>query len=267
MRRPTPIQAESIPPLLQGRDLLGEDLTWKVERAIGRHSPAEVNAVLETVRQVAGDTVGVVNSSLVSAQYPDRGAVATELAAIKGLPSIEDLDKLRILLFEEMAASSRVVKFPTTIRTADGNTAEAEVGRAYEDVRITELQLAQLASGSRSEDIDAARAQVQQAQGHLATAQAELVGPLKYAGFFMVIGLLGLLAHGVEGVLDGGALQRCQRLVIAQIRERPRRGVPDLEDGALVLEDLDDLRGLLVGLQQQGVAQLVGDRQDRKSVV
>ena len=81
------------------------------------------------VRQVAGDTVGVVNSSLVSAQYPDRGAVATELAGIKGLPSIEDLDKLRILLFEEIAASSRVVKFPTTIRTADGNTAEAEVVR------------------------------------------------------------------------------------------------------------------------------------------
>jgi biopolymer transport protein ExbB len=52
------------------------------------------------VRQVAGDTVGVVNSSLVSAQYPDRGAVATELAGIKGLPSIEDLDKLRILLFD-----------------------------------------------------------------------------------------------------------------------------------------------------------------------
>jgi biopolymer transport protein ExbB len=81
------------------------------------------------VRQVAGDTVGIVNSSLVSAQYPDRGTVATELAGIKGLPSIEDLDKLRILLFEEIAASSRVVKFPTTIRTADGNTADAEVVR------------------------------------------------------------------------------------------------------------------------------------------
>jgi hypothetical protein len=38
-----------------GRDLLGEDLTWKVERAIGRHSPAEVSAVLETARQVAGE--------------------------------------------------------------------------------------------------------------------------------------------------------------------------------------------------------------------
>ena len=70
------------------------------------------------VRQVAGDTVGIVSSSLVSAQYPDRGAVATRLAGIKGLPSIEDLDALRVLLFEEMTESSKVVSFPTTIRTA-----------------------------------------------------------------------------------------------------------------------------------------------------
>jgi hypothetical protein len=38
-----------------GRDLLGEDLAWKVERAIGRHGPAEVQAVLDTARQVAGE--------------------------------------------------------------------------------------------------------------------------------------------------------------------------------------------------------------------
>jgi biopolymer transport protein ExbB len=81
------------------------------------------------VRQVAGDAAGVINSSLVSAQYPERGDVARRLAGIKGLPSIEDLDALRILLFEEMTESSKVVRFPTTIRTADGNSADAEVVR------------------------------------------------------------------------------------------------------------------------------------------
>jgi biopolymer transport protein ExbB len=81
------------------------------------------------VRQVAGDTVGVVRSSLVSAQYPDRGEIATRLAQIKGLPSIEDLDALRILLFEEMAESAKVTRFPSTIVTADGNSEGAEVVR------------------------------------------------------------------------------------------------------------------------------------------
>jgi len=58
------------------------------------------------VRQVAGDTVGVVRTSLVSAQFPERGDVAKRLAEIKGLPSIEDLDALRILLFEEGRSGS-----------------------------------------------------------------------------------------------------------------------------------------------------------------
>ena len=81
------------------------------------------------VRQVAGDTVGLVRSSLVSAQYPDRSDVATRLAQIKGLPSIEDLDALRILLFEEMVESGKVSRFPATIVTADGRDEQADVVR------------------------------------------------------------------------------------------------------------------------------------------
>jgi biopolymer transport protein ExbB len=81
------------------------------------------------VRQVAGDTVGVVRTSLVSAEYPERGDVAKRLAEIKGLPSIEDLDALRILLFEEMVESGKVTRFPSTIVSADGNTEDAEVAR------------------------------------------------------------------------------------------------------------------------------------------
>jgi biopolymer transport protein ExbB len=81
------------------------------------------------VRQVAGDTVGVVRSSLVTAQYPERDDVAKRLAEIKGLPSIEDLDALRILLFEEMIESGKVTRFDTTIVTADGNTEPAQVVR------------------------------------------------------------------------------------------------------------------------------------------
>ncbi len=81
------------------------------------------------VRQVAGDTVGVVRTSLVSAEYPERGDVAKRLAEIKGLPSIEDLDALRILLFEEMVESGKVTRFPSTIVTADGNTEESQVVR------------------------------------------------------------------------------------------------------------------------------------------
>jgi len=40
----------------RGRDLLGEELTWKTERALGRHSQAEVEAVMITARNVATES-------------------------------------------------------------------------------------------------------------------------------------------------------------------------------------------------------------------
>jgi hypothetical protein len=39
----------------RGRDLLGEDLAWKAERALGRHRQAQVATVLDTARQVANE--------------------------------------------------------------------------------------------------------------------------------------------------------------------------------------------------------------------
>jgi biopolymer transport protein ExbB len=92
------------------------------------------------VRQVAGDTVGVVRTSLVSAQYPERGEVAKRLAEIKGLPSINDLDALRIVLFEEMVESGKITNFPSTIITADGNS---------EDVQVVRVGVHNLITGDR----------------------------------------------------------------------------------------------------------------------
>lgn len=54
------------------------------------------------------------------------------------------------------------------------DSAQAEVGRAEEEVHITELQLQQTQKGPRKEDVAVAQAQLQQAQGQLATAQAQV---------------------------------------------------------------------------------------------
>ncbi|MEE8108083.1 MAG: MotA/TolQ/ExbB proton channel family protein, partial [Gammaproteobacteria bacterium] len=81
------------------------------------------------VRQVAGDVRGTIDASMVSVQYPDRGALADRLAQIKGLPSIEDLNNLRVLMLNEMVESAKVVRFPTQIVNADGTFANADVVR------------------------------------------------------------------------------------------------------------------------------------------
>ena len=68
------------------------------------------------VKQVVGDFKGVVDNSLVSAQYPERTAIVDALAATEGMPKIPDLDGLRIVMLEDMVASGGVSRFATTVK-------------------------------------------------------------------------------------------------------------------------------------------------------
>ena len=101
---------------------------------------AELNETLTTqlgnfgelfgvVRQVAGDTVGIIRGSLVTAQDPGREQVAEELAKVRGVPSMEELNDLRALLTEEMVRGGKVARFGATITKPDGTAAEEELVR------------------------------------------------------------------------------------------------------------------------------------------
>ncbi len=81
------------------------------------------------VRQVAGDTQGVLHGSLVSAQIEDRTGSLLSMSKEKKLPSIPELEELWYRLQEEMTESGKVVKFPGTVVTADGAEHQAEVTR------------------------------------------------------------------------------------------------------------------------------------------
>ncbi|MDH3418275.1 MAG: MotA/TolQ/ExbB proton channel family protein [Gammaproteobacteria bacterium] len=81
------------------------------------------------VRQVAGDTKGVIDTSLVSAQLPGRSTQADELAQSRGLPSIQELTDLYVLLLEEMAESGKVARFDAEVISAEGLAGQAEVVR------------------------------------------------------------------------------------------------------------------------------------------
>ena len=81
------------------------------------------------VRDVAGDTVAVVRTSLVSAQYPDRADLAREMAEAKELPGLEDLRGLQLMLLEEMAQSGQVARFSAGITDPAGRPTQGEVVR------------------------------------------------------------------------------------------------------------------------------------------
>ena len=89
----------------------------------------DMGELFGVVRQVAGDTKGVVDSSLITAQLADRGDIANKLAKSTGLPSIADLRELQALLLEEMIESGKIQRFPLEVEDAAGFTRSSEVVR------------------------------------------------------------------------------------------------------------------------------------------
>ena len=89
----------------------------------------DMGELFGVVRQLAGDTKGLVESSLISAQLGDRSDIANELAQATELPSIADLRALQALLLEEMIESGKVVRFTAEVEDATGVSSPTEVVR------------------------------------------------------------------------------------------------------------------------------------------
>lgn len=81
----------------------------------------------------AGDLRATIDSSIVSAQYPERGEFLNDLIdkmnSNTRLPSIEEIEQLWFELQREMIASGQVVEFPGVVIKPNGETSEQQVVR------------------------------------------------------------------------------------------------------------------------------------------
>ncbi len=104
------------------------DVTEQLTRRLG--SLRELFGVLQ---QVAGDTQGILESSVTTAQFPGRGEFLIELtrktSSASTLPSIEEIERLWFLVQQEMTETGKVVRFRATVITVDGREVEQEVAR------------------------------------------------------------------------------------------------------------------------------------------
>jgi len=82
-----------------------------------------------TVRQMTNDSRSVLETSMTSAQKPNRGDFLKAMAERKQQPTIEELRDFWILLQEEMTESGKVSQFSVPIITSEGNVDEREVTR------------------------------------------------------------------------------------------------------------------------------------------
>ncbi len=104
------------------------DLSEQYDRRLG--SLRELFGVLQ---QVAGDTRGLFEGSLISAQLPGRGDWLGKFAAKMGISSeLATIDEMETLWFElqrEMTESGNVVSFPGTVIMLNGERNNTQIVR------------------------------------------------------------------------------------------------------------------------------------------
>ena len=82
-----------------------------------------------TVRQAANDLHGMLRESLVSAQYKGRAEWFDVLASARTLPNITELERVWLLMQQEIEESGSVARFPADVTGADGITHQQSVIR------------------------------------------------------------------------------------------------------------------------------------------
>ncbi len=105
------------------------DIEIARQNALLREKMGALGELDGIVKQIAGDLDVIIDTSLVSAQKPDRDKILNVLSSRKELPSLQELEELWILAMDEMVESGKVVTFPGKIVTAAGNEIEQDVTR------------------------------------------------------------------------------------------------------------------------------------------
>lgn len=93
----------------------------------------DLKELFGVLQQAAGDGIGQMSSSITQAQFPDRLEWMTEFATKMGqtnrMASLTEIERLWFELQREMTETGKVVSFPTTIVTADGEEVQRDVVR------------------------------------------------------------------------------------------------------------------------------------------
>jgi biopolymer transport protein ExbB len=125
------------------------DLTEQLDKRLG--SLRELFGVLQ---QVAGDTRGGFEGSLISSQYANRGDWLGELAKKMGtssqLATIDEMESLWFELQREMTESGKISKYPGTITKLSGDKVNTEIVRVGSFALIGEGEYLQWDADSQS---------------------------------------------------------------------------------------------------------------------
>lgn len=94
-----------------------------------KYTMGTLGELFGVVRQVAGDTKGQFETSIVSAQFPGRQDFIDKLSSSKELPSATDLKKLWIEITQEIVESGKIALFESSVTNVDGSKSNRKIHR------------------------------------------------------------------------------------------------------------------------------------------
>jgi len=186
----------------------------------------DLKELFGVLQQAAGDARGNFESSVTQIQYPNRSewltAFAQKMGSTTRMPTLEEIERLWFELQREMTESGKVVRFNTTVISAEGQEEQREVTRVGlfnvvsdgkyleyvpETGRLVELQRQpQSRYTSRAEDLEEATSglnafPIDPTRGQLlgllvqTPNLAERIAKGQIVGYtIIVLGIIGLLA-------------------------------------------------------------------------
>jgi biopolymer transport protein ExbB len=80
-------------------------------------------------RAAAANAFGQISTSIVSAEFPNRGEALNRIANAKKIPGISDLEELWFALQTEMTESGKISQFTTDVTNLDGTKSTETITR------------------------------------------------------------------------------------------------------------------------------------------
>jgi len=80
-------------------------------------------------RAAAANAFGQISTSIVSAEFPNRGEALNRIANAKAIPGLEDLEELWFALQTEMTQSGKVSQFSADVTNLDGSKSTETITR------------------------------------------------------------------------------------------------------------------------------------------
>lgn len=95
-----------------------------------KQATGDLGEMFGVVRGAAAEAYGRIATSIVSAEYPGRGAFLQRMSEeAKGLPNIKELEDMWIALQTEMTESGKISRFQADVVSLDGGKSQQDVVR------------------------------------------------------------------------------------------------------------------------------------------